>query len=357
MGKNMKDFEEALQKTKKSLKQLGLPVQEDDWVISTSGDLKGIAIGHTSYKEVEEEYNNIDMNDKYNKWTQDGDNFIPTGNIVTVKTVPCGLYKLSYNDSWGYYMAKENYYNDEVLNLPLVQLTEILKDISSFWGSIKQFEKYGYTHKRGILMYGKPGCGKSFAIQLIIKNLIEIQKGIVIKIEDPQDLANFKSFFNQRLRIIEPHRKVVVIIEDIDGLAGASQSTETSLLNLLDGINQSNNIIYLATTNYPEKLKERITNRPSRFDRRYDFSYPDADVREFYFKNKLDKKDIKKYGGMKKWVDSSENLTLAHMRELIISTVILGNDFDIVLKELFDMNKVIVSESNHGAKIGFGNRK
>jgi len=55
------------------------------------------------------------------------------------------------------------------------------------------------------------------------------------------------------------------------------------VLNLLDGVKQVDNIIYIATTNYPELLEERILNRPSRFDRRFHIGTPSAEVRKFYF--------------------------------------------------------------------------
>ena len=43
--------------------------------------------------------------------------------------------------------------------------------------------EYNFVHKRGILMYGEPGCGKSGIIQLISKQLIE-NDGIILNIKD-----------------------------------------------------------------------------------------------------------------------------------------------------------------------------
>jgi SpoVK/Ycf46/Vps4 family AAA+-type ATPase len=93
-------------------------------------------------------------------------------------------------------------------------------------------------------------------------------------------------------RVIEPERQLLCIIEDIDGLCDDNYY-ETELLNILDGIGQMENTIYLATTNYPEKLKERILNRPSRFDRRYKIEKPDSNIRKFYFEKKLRDEDLK----------------------------------------------------------------
>lgn len=93
-------------------------------------------------------------------------------------------------------------------------------------------------------------------------------------------------------RVIEPNRPILCIIEDIDGLVEDSYY-ETALLNILDGIGQMENTIYLGTTNFPEKLKERILNRPSRFDRRYEIKQPNDELREYYFRKKLTEDDLK----------------------------------------------------------------
>jgi protein TonB len=52
-------------------------------------------------------------------------------------------------------------------------------------------------------------------------------------------------------------------------------------------------VVYIATTNYPEKLQERITNRPSRFDRRYKVELPNEEIRRAYIQHKLNDDDLK----------------------------------------------------------------
>ena len=76
------------------------------------------------------------------------------------------------------------------------------------------------------------------------------------------------------LREIEPDRKIILILEDIDNFINVDKALLTKLLQILDGSNKLDNIITIATTNYQEKLEERIANRPSRFDRRYEIGLP-----------------------------------------------------------------------------------
>jgi predicted AAA+ superfamily ATPase len=100
------------------------------------------------------------------------------------------------------------------------------------------------------LLWGDPGCGKSGIIQLCVKKLIEVENGIVINIGD-EDQFTWYSDIIKELRKIEPERPLIVILEDIDSLAGEDRYSTTKLLNILDGVNQIDNVVYIATTNYP----------------------------------------------------------------------------------------------------------
>lgn len=280
-------------------------------------------------------------------------NFVGNGKYIAYneqntkrKALPSGLYSI-YQDMFNnnqIVFHRSKFQTDELYDLPIKELDLIKNDISKFWSTEKKFKEYGLVHKRGILLYGKPGCGKSCAIQVIMKDLIENHNGLIFKISNSNDLSNFISQFNPVIRVIEPNRRVVVMLEDIDGLFLEASSTQTKLLNLLDGINQSSNIVYVGTTNYPERLEERILNRPSRFDKRYEFRLPNAEIRLAYLKNSLKPNDLKNID-LQEWVDKSEGLTLSHLRELIVSVIILENDFDTEVQTLKDMGNVISSAS------------
>ncbi len=61
----------------------------------------------------------------------------------------------------------------------------------------------------------------------------------------------------------------MLIIEDIDSLV--TEHNRSYFLNQLDGFEENAGILTVATSNHPEKLDPAISNRPSRFDRRYYF--------------------------------------------------------------------------------------
>lgn len=169
----------------------------------------------------------------------------------TVPKVPAGVYEIGWNGNLSTYTVKKQpFKSDELYHLPSYEITDILKDIDNFWNRADNYKKYNYIHKRGILMYGEPGCGKSGIIQLISQKLIE-KDGIVMNIKDEEDVERFTSFIGT-FRKVEPKRPLIVLLEDIDSLAGEGRSQTARLLNILDGVKQIEGVVYIATTNYPE---------------------------------------------------------------------------------------------------------
>jgi predicted AAA+ superfamily ATPase len=301
---------------------------------------------------TEEDIDGIDTQ-KHTRWSVlQNDQFAPS--FVSIPQVPSGLYEMKWNSSLQtWVVAKQELNIDELYELPSPEIESILNDIKIFWKKRETYKEYNFVHKRGILLYGDPGCGKSGIIQLCVKDLIENENGIVINIKEDEDFKAFVDFV-PTIRSIEPDRALIVILEDIDSLAGEDRYSTTKLLNILDGVKQIENVVYIATTNYPEKLQERITNRPSRFDRRYEVQMPSAEIREAYIKNKLTKSDLKKID-LEKWIDVTDGMSLSHLKELVISVVVMGKDFDESLSTLNSMGEKPKVTSKKKSKLGFGN--
>jgi SpoVK/Ycf46/Vps4 family AAA+-type ATPase len=198
-------------------------------------------------------------------------------------------------------------------------------------------------------MYGEPGCGKSGIIQLISKQLIE-NDGIIINVKDQEDIDYFIDFIST-FRKIEKERPLIVILEDIDSIAGENSHSTSRLLNILDGVKQIEDVVYIATTNYPEKLQDRITNRPSRFDRRYKVELPNEEIRRAYIQHKLTEDDIKNIN-IEEWVERTDGMSLSHLKEVVISTIVMGREFEEVMDNLEGLKR---APSVRGSgKMGFG---
>jgi len=270
--------------------------------------------------------------------------------FTSVPKVPAGIYEVIWNRQLSQHtLKKQPFKTDELYQLPSYEIMDILRDIQNFWDRKDKYKQYNFVHKRGILMYGEPGCGKSGIIQLIAKQLIE-NDGIIINIKDQDDVDHFMDFI-ATFRKIEPNRPLIVLLEDIDSIAGENSHSTSRLLNILDGVKQIEDVVYIATTNYPEKLQDRITNRPSRFDRRYKVELPNEEIREAYIRHKLTDEDIKNVD-IKEWVKRTEGMSLSHLKEVVISTIVMGREFEEVMENLEGLKKAPSIKGS--GKVGFG---
>lgn len=319
---------------------------------SSKNELKIVGVKQT---EAVVQQNNTNkqlkkIQEGYIQWSVgNNDKYIPC--FKTNPNVPPGIYELKYNQELGFYIQKQDHFSDDLLELPMKEVGEILKDIKNFWNREHIFKTYGYTHKRGILLYGPPGNGKSYLIQMLNRHLINEMKGIVLNLKDHESIELFLDFAGPVIRKIEPDTPIIVIMEDIDSILDYSNSILTKVLNMLDGLKQINKVVYVATTNYPERLQERISNRPSRFDRRYKIGTPTAAVREYYIRQKLKKEDLNNID-INLWVKETAGLSISHIKELIVSHIILDIPFNNALQSLKSMNKKITTISE-GKSIGF----
>jgi len=307
----------------------------------------------------EEIYNmgkrNEDENEYYSnicQWVIAGNNFYTIGK--TVKGLPSGYYTYVWNNNIGKIVfTKIKIITDDILALPDPILKNILIDFQKFWAKRHLYEKYEFIYKRAYLMYGPAGCGKTSLISLLAKELI-VKNGIVLNVNTHDQIDQYDKAIKD-IREIEKDKPIIVIIEDIDGYTDTSYVSR--LLNILDGAYQTDNVIAIATTNYPERLEERFSSRPSRFDVRVLIDVPSPEVREFYIKSKLKKEDLESIN-MDEWIKATEGFTLDHLKELILLTFVLENDFDESLAKVKEMLKNATIEAvsikrRNGVGIGF----
>jgi len=298
--------------------------------------------------EIFDDYPKINSSTPTCWGTLEDEEFVPA--FKSVDKVPSGIYELKFNRNVSQItLKKQPFKTDELYQLPSYEIQDILKDIQNFWDRKEKYKQYSFVHKRGILMYGEPGCGKSGIIQLIAKQLIE-NDGIIINIKDQDDVDYFIDFI-ATFRKVEPERPLIVLLEDLDSIAGESNYATSKLLNILDGVKQIEDVVYIATTNYPEKLQERITNRPSRFDRRYKVELPNEEIREAYIRHKLTEEDLKNVN-IEEWVRRTDGMSLSHLKEVVISTIVMGREFEEVMDNLEGLKKAPTIKGT--GKVGFG---
>lgn len=289
----------------------------------------------------------------YVHWTSsDGRIFVPAA--PTINNLTPGVYEINQSSNIGLYFEKIPVRCEGLLRFPDTNSDRVVTEIQKFWERENVFDEYGLTYKRGILLYGPPGSGKSCTIQLIMEDVVG-RDGIVIKFTDPDIFIDGMRV----LRQIQPHTPVVVIMEDIDSTL--ELYNESEILNILDGVNEVNKVVFLATTNYPEKLGARIVNRPSRFDKRFRIGYPSDQSRRMYFEHIIAGGDqqrlINKISELKidldQWVKDTDGMSIAHLKELFVQVVIIGDSYEESIKTLESMTEVLV-DKEYEATMGFG---
>lgn len=281
------------------------------------------------------------------QWTTaDGKLFCPASK--TQDKITPGVYEIQHSNTIGIYFQRIPVLSQGLLRFPQTNSEKVVIEIQKFWERESLFREYKLPHKRGIILWGPPGSGKSCTIQLIMRDVVERQ-GIVIKFTNP-------SLFIEGMRIfreIEQSTPVVVLMEDIDSII--QHYNESEVLNILDGVNQIERAVFLATTNYPEMLGERIINRPSRFDKRFKIDHPNAESRLMYLehligKDRIDKLDIP----VNKWVEDTDGFSLAHLKELFVAVVILSDEYEDAIVTLHSMKEDRLDSSQDEIKnIGF----
>lgn len=285
----------------------------------------------------------VKQNTSFIQYSRMGDNYIPCGR--TAERLKSGSYKIMRTDSGLPIFEPSPIKSDSWLTFRDSLIADVTSEIKTFWNSRQNFLDYGFMQRRGYIFYGPMGSGKSVLLKQLIHSLIEMDGIVFICDNSPDTVQNGLKFFSQ----IEPTRNIICIFEDIDAII--DRYGESDLLSLLDGEDSVDNVLNLATTNYPEKLDRRIIARPRRFDRVIKIGYPERDMRQFYFEQKLNisKKEVTK------WVDATENFTFAALSELVISVKCLGNDFDSSVKKLSDLLGTKVSSDDYriGGRVGF----
>ena len=197
--------------------------------------------------------------------------------------------------------------------------SEIEGELDNFFASREVYEKYGVPWKRGVLLTGPPGNGKTHAVKAMINRsrrpCLYVKS---FKSTYGTEHDNIREVF-ERARQLAP---CVLVFEDLDSLI--DNENRSLFLNELDGFASNTGVAVLATTNHPERLDPAILDRPSRFDRKYHFELPAAaERREFIegWSRALQEEMRLSAAAAGALADLTEGFSFAYLKELFLSSM------------------------------------
>ena len=203
---------------------------------------------------------------------------------------------------------------DDMVLSPKIR-KQLSSDVISFFSEKTWYAEQGLSWKRGVILHGPPGNGKTQTIRALINE----SKASTIYVRSfwsyrmPPE-ASIKRIY-QRARDIAP---CVVVMEDIDSLV--TPNMRSYFLNELDGMRNLNGVMTIVTTNHLEKLDVAIRNRPSRFDVKIEFEDPDAEMRAVYLGAPLGLTKLRSEFATEV-VTRTNGLSFAGLQEIVRSSV------------------------------------
>lgn len=204
-------------------------------------------------------------------------------------------------------VTREDVFMDEALK------TQIYRSIDEFFSADRTFFRtYDIPYKRGILLYGKPGNGKTTLVKSISTT---VDAPIAYwQITEYTNSESIQEVFSAAARMAP----MVLVIEDIDSMPASCRSF---FLNTLDGATSKEGIYLIGTTNYPEKIDPALMNRAGRFDRAYEVKLPNERLRRAY----LTRRGLERLAGeetVRRAALATEGFTLAQLGELYVSAAL-----------------------------------
>lgn len=216
------------------------------------------------------------------------------------------------------------------LILPGGVAEEIRTNLESFFKAGARYKELGLAHKRGFLLAGPPGNGKTLTARIIASDPGRHFTWFSFTSETDDDAIEMA------FQSAADSAPGVLLFEDLDRIVKSHKVSLTYLLNRLDGMSVKEGVLVLATSNAPEKLDPALLHRPSRFDRVWNIGLPDRAQRLTLLKNKGAK--LFSEAALDQAAADTKGFSMAYTQEVITNAMLAaitsgGEPSDVHLRE------------------------
>jgi hypothetical protein len=223
--------------------------------------------------------------------------------------------------------------------------------------NLRRIKSYGGRAKRGVLLMGPPGNGKTMACRWIWEECRRRRWEWRLVTPDAYRQARESDSIQQLFSV---ERRGIVFFDDMDlALRDRETVRETEdqavFLSALDGISVHEGVVFVFTSNCAPELIDRAFKRPGRLDLVLHFKSPDAALRRRLIERWHE--DIRGHLDLEKVVASTDGYSFAEIEEL--KNLLIMNymdaakwDWDWALEQ-FDINRKDLA-TRHRRRVGFG---
>ena len=165
---------------------------------------------------------------------------------------------------------------DQVI-LPTPVLDGIERQVLGVARHASRLRASGQHLRRGVLLYGAPGTGKTHTLRYLLGKL----PGVTVVVLSGGALG----MIAQACSVARALQPAVVVVEDVDLIAEEREyhlgdnPLLFELLNEMDGLGSDADVTFLLTTNRADLLEAALAARPGRVDHAAELPVPDADAR------------------------------------------------------------------------------
>jgi hypothetical protein len=211
----------------------------------------------------------------------------------------------------------------EELILPTETFDDVRRQVVGVARHRDRLRSAGQHLKRGLLLYGPPGVGKTHTVRYLVGELsdttiVQLSGDTLHAIKEACSIA----------RTLQP---AMIVVEDVDLIAqqrdhyGEGAPLLFMLLNEMDGLDEDADVVFLLTTNRADLLEEALASRPGRVDQAVHIGLPDREARrrlvELYRRDL--ELDDSRLGAV---LDRSDGVTASFLKELLRRGAVVAAD-------------------------------